>query len=97
MDAADRILTVLPREERLKDLAQLYKKGYRYVVRENKSDCLLCFSFKPKKYLDLQIWGYRDEHAGVGLPAQILANTDMTEINWRNRSPKLISELIDTE
>lgn len=79
------------RSQVYKTLKYLYEKGYRYVVRDKEMPYLTCFSVKPKRYRDLEIWGYvkpGDENALMAYP---IKNTDITEIHWNNRSAMPIS------
>ena len=78
-----------------------YEKGFRYVVRDeenaNRSDAwLVIFSMKPKKYTDDGCWGYREKDFNdiESMPAEVIKNTDMVEINWNNRSATDIESLL---
>lgn len=77
-------------------LERAYELGYRYVVRELDSEYLNCYSLKPKRYLMDNDWGYtlKDQESREALPAAIIKNEDMKEINYSNRSATLITELI---
>lgn len=69
---------------------------YQYVVREPDATYLLIFSSKPKKYTSDKFWGYPSSELD-GEPAIHIDNTDITEISWSNRSPKLISEWLEEQ
>ncbi len=75
-------------------LEDLYKKGFRYVVRDRGSEFLTCFSIKPKKFRDIESWGYNNSSLPKALPAAIIKNEDITEINWTNISATLIADFI---
>lgn len=82
-------------------LKEKYEKGFRYVVRDeenaNRSDAwLVIFSMKPKKYMDDGCWGYREKDFNdiESMPAEVIKNTDMLEINWNNRSATDIEKLL---
>lgn len=81
------------REQAITKLKALYGKGYRYVVRDKDSIYINCYSLQPKKYRDLESWGYVDPDVAGVLPASI-RNIDLVEINWGNRSAVLIEELL---
>lgn len=78
------------REEVIGLLEDLYKEGYRYIVRDKVFPNLIVFSLKPKKYRDTESWGYVDPDAQGVLPAYPIKNTDITEIKWTNRTVTLI-------
>ena len=89
------------REEVMAWLKVKYEKGFRYVVRDeenaNRSDAwLVIFSMKPKKYMDDGCWGYREKDFNdiESMPAEVIKNTDMLEINWNNRSATDIEKLL---
>lgn len=84
------------RKQVLKLLEIAYQEGYRYVVREPESEYLDCFSNKPKKYMDGEFWGYKEKDLAnhEAMPATIIKNVDMDEINWTNRSATPIDKLI---
>ena len=75
-------------------LNRLYEKGYRYVVRDKDMDYLVCYSLKPKKYLEIESWGYVNPDAQGAMMAYPFKNTDITEITWSNKSATLISECL---
>ena len=82
-------------------LKEKYEKGFRYVVRDeenaNRSEAwLVIFSMKPKKYMDDGCWGYREKDFNdiESMPAEVIKNTDMLEINWNNRSATDIEKLL---
>lgn len=84
------------REEVLKILEIAYQEGYRYVVRDEESDYLNCFSSKPKKYMDGEFWGYKEKDLAnhEAIPSSIIKNLDMNEINRTNRSATPIDKII---
>lgn len=73
----------------------LYEKGYKYVVRDKESEFLSCFSLKPKRYRDLESWGYLNPDEPKAMMAYPIKNTDITEINWSNRSATLILDFLN--
>src|SRR5690625_4861390 len=75
-------------------LTNLYKQGYMYVLRNKNMPYLICFSLKPKRYLDTESWGYVNPDAVGALPAYPIKNTSITEINYSNKSATLITDLI---
>ncbi|MEX3623743.1 hypothetical protein [Viridibacillus arvi] len=75
-------------------LNQLYEEGYRYVVRDKDKNYLICYSLKPKKYLELEAWGYVNPDAQGAIMAHPFENTDNTEITWSNSSATLISDYL---
>jgi len=75
-------------------LTNLYKRGYMYVVRDKDMPYLICFSLKPKRYLDTESWGYVNPDEEGVLPAYPIKNTDITEVNYSNKSATLITDLI---
>lgn len=81
------------KEQVYKKLNALYGKGYRYVVRDKDSVYIHCYSLKPKKYRDLEGWGYVDPDGPDVLPAYPIKNNDLAEISWGNRSAVLIEKL----
>lgn len=83
------------RTDTTKELKKYFDRGFRYVVRDLDGDHLVLFSLKPKKYMDLESWGYVNEWDPKAIPCQIIANTDITEINWKNRSATLIEEFLN--
>lgn len=83
------------REEVIRFLEKQRSK-YQYIVREPYAPFLLLFSSKPKKYTKYQFWGYPSGELD-GEPAIHIDNTDITEISWSNRSPKLISEWLEEQ
>lgn len=82
------------RKETLEELKKYLDRGFRYVVRDLESEWLVLFSLKPKRYMDLESWGYVNEIDPKAIPCQIIRNTDITEINWKNRSAVLIEDVI---
>lgn len=85
------------RSEVIERLKKLYKRDYRYVVRDKDSSHLLCFSLKPKRYRDTESWGYVDPCDKKALTAYPIGNTDITEINYYNRSATSIKEFLEGE
>jgi hypothetical protein len=82
------------RTDTTKELKKYFDRGFRYVVRDLEGEWLVLFSLKPKKYMDLESWGYVNEFDPEVIPCQIIRNTDITEINWKNRSAVLIEDFI---
>ncbi|BAQ11471.1 DNA topoisomerase domain protein [Bacillus sp. OxB-1] len=82
------------REETITLLKELNEKGYQYVVRDEDMPYLCCFSLKPKKYLDINGWGYIDPDAPKAMMAYAIKNTDITEISWSNRSATSITDFL---
>lgn len=82
------------RNEAIAQLKELHEKGYQYVVRDKDMDYLCCFSLKPKKYREIEGWGYVDADAPKTKMAYPIRNTDITEISWSNRSATLIADLL---
>lgn len=64
------------------------------MVRDDGTECLALFSLKPKRYMELEAWGYVDENDPKAKPCQVISNTDITEIRWQNRYPTVISEFV---
>jgi hypothetical protein len=93
-DRVKEYVRVKNRADALKELKKFYDRGFRYVVRDLDGEHLVLFSLKPKKYLDLESWGYVNECDPKAIPCQIIRNTDITEINWKNRSAVLIGDFI---
>ena len=91
------ITEIHDRSETIFLLEELSKKGYRYLVRDNESQWLSCYSLKPKKYRDTESWGYvNPDIEGVKM-AYVFKNWDFTEVNWSNKSAKLISEFLERQ
>jgi hypothetical protein len=89
------------REEVMVWLELKYEQGFRYVVRDEENDnhsdaWLVVFSMKPKKYTDDGCWGYREKDFNdiESMPAEIIKNTDMPEINWHNKSATDLEKLL---
>lgn len=82
------------RTDTTKELKKYFDGGFRYVVRDLDGKHLVLFSLKPKKYMDLESWGYVNEFDPKAIPCQTIRNTDITEINWKNRSAVLIEDFI---
>lgn len=93
----DEMLRMNTRQQAMDLLKRLSKQGYKYVTRDPESEWLLCFSLKPKKYMDGNFWGYVNEDATGVLMARGFKNTDINEIRWSNRSPTLINEFLNDE
>ena len=83
------------RKEAIFKMEIYMEQGFKYVVRDLDIDWLVFFSLKPKKYRSLEIWGYVDENNPEVLPCKLIKNEDITEINWKNRSPVLISDFLE--
>lgn len=82
------------RKQVIEILKDMQKRGYKYVVRDSEGEYLVCFSLKPKRYMDCEGWGYVDPTEKGVIPAYPIKNTDITEINFKNRSAKLIADFI---
>lgn len=78
----------------LEILKRLYKQGYCYIVRDKDSHYITCFTLEPKKYREIEAWGYKDPSEQRVLPAYPIRNDDMTEIKWQNHSATAIDTLI---
>lgn len=90
----ERYFIVHNRETTVKLLKIFYDAGYKWVTRDFESDYLNLFNLKPKKYLDVKIWGYRNpEHEGI-MMMESVKNTDITEIRWQNRQPIELEQFI---
>lgn len=83
------------RSDAIEKLKELHKRGYRYVVRDKDMPYLLCFSIKPKRYRDIESWGYVDPNRQGVLPAYPIRNVDVTEIHYNNKSAMLIEDFIE--
>ncbi|ELE3973759.1 TPA: DNA topoisomerase [Enterococcus faecalis] len=95
LDRIKKIMELKSRSEALVAMEEALKKGFKYVVRDCDSEYLSFFSLKPKKYMELESWGYVNENAQGALPSTvILKNTDITEISWRNKQPIIITEFL---
>ena len=77
-------------------LKQRYEDGFRYVVRDCGSEWLTVYSMKPKRYTMDECWGYQERNWNdiESMPAKIIINTDMPEINWNNKSATDIEKLL---
>lgn len=73
----------------------LYEEGYRYVVRDKDMPVLSCYSLKPKRYRDLESWGYVNPLSIGVMMAYPIKNNDITEIDYSNRSATLISDFLN--
>lgn len=82
------------RKQALTKLKALYGKGYRYVVRDKDSEYLYCYSLKPKKFHDLQGWGYVNPDGPDVLPAFPIKNVDLVEISWGNGAAVMIERVL---
>lgn len=85
------------REQTIILLKQLQEKGYSHVVRDHEMPYLTCFSLRPKKYRDTESWGYIDQGATGARGAYSIKNTDISEVNWTNRSATLISDFLEKQ
>lgn len=72
----------------------MYMKGYRWILRDYDSEYLSLYSLKPKRYFDLNSWGYRDENALGVLMSESIKNADIKEIRWQNRQPTDLQQFI---
>ncbi len=88
------ILEENTRTQAIEKMKELYERGYRYVVRDKEMPYLVCFSLKPKRYRELESWGYKDADISKALPAYPIKNTDVKEINFNNRSATLIEDFV---
>lgn len=93
--ALNGLFQINTRKETIEILKHLHGKGYRYVVREQESPYLVCFSLKPKRFMELEIWGYVNVEANGVMMAYPIKNEDITEINWNNRSATLITDFLE--
>lgn len=86
---ADRYFILHDRQKAIRVMKALYEKGYRWIARCSDSDSLMLYNLKPKKYMDMQIWGYTDSdlRCGKTMMAESIKNEDITEIRWENRQP----------
>lgn len=91
------ILEMHSREEAVAALNKLYEKGYRYAVRDRDMPYIICYSLKPKRYRDIESWGYVDPDEEGALMAYPFKNIDVTEINYSNRSATLIKDFLSEE
>ncbi|OTN77098.1 hypothetical protein A5886_002178 [Enterococcus sp. 8G7_MSG3316] len=82
------------RMDTLKELKKYFDRGFRYVVRDLEGEWLVLFSLKPKRYMDLEAWGYVNEDDPKARPCQIIRNLDITEINWKSRNAVLIEDFL---
>ena len=93
-----KVMRLKNRSEAIGVIKNAYQDGFRYVVRDFDSQYLSFFNYKPKKWRDLNSWGYTD--ADLIKPdcmpsILILKNEDITEIKWTNQKPTLISEFLE--
>lgn len=72
-------------------LRVLRAQGYRYMVRDDKSAYINCYSIKPSK-LDYESWGYANPNALGVLPSETIHCNSCTEIAWSNKKPTEIDE-----
>ncbi|MDZ5758079.1 hypothetical protein RAK27_05350 [Carnobacterium maltaromaticum] len=77
-----------------KQLQKAYEEGYRYVVQDT-AMYALCFSLKSKKFLKLEIWGYKDGEMDLetALAAKIIWG-QVEGVEWSNRYPTEINSLL---
>lgn len=78
-------------------LIELNGEGYHYLVRDEDSSYLSCYSLKPKKYRDTTSWGYVDPDAKNAMMVYPIKNTDITEINWSNKSAISILDFFNAQ
>lgn len=81
--------------ELIKTLQDLHEKGYRYLAQDNDIDALCCFSLKPKKYNEIESWGYINPDAQGVLPAYPILKADIPNVKWSNRSATLIESYLE--
>lgn len=91
---AERYFVIQNRQQTIELLKLFLEKGYRWIVREPGADHLLLFSLKPKKYMKIESWGYENENLPGAKMAEIIKNTDITEIRWQNRQPTDLEQFI---
>ena len=75
------------RQEAIKVMKSMYRKGYRWIARDCESESLMLFNLKPKKYMDISSWGYRESDYNNSMMAESIKNDDIAEICWKNRQP----------
>src|SRR5699024_5482478 len=85
------------RTEVIEILKELQEDGYTHVVRDKDKHFLICFSQKPKRYRDTEMWGYVNPDESGVLMAHPIKNEDITEIQYNNRLATLISDFIDSD
>jgi len=91
----DAINIMKSREQVVGKLKDLQVKGYTHVARDEGSQYLICFSLKPKKYRDIEAWGYVNSDLSDAFMAYPIKNTDITEISWTDRSATLILDFVN--
>ena len=58
---AERYFVIHNRQEAVKVMKTMYEEGYRWFARDYESDSLMLYNLKPKKYMDISSWGYKDK------------------------------------
>ena len=58
---AERYFVIHNRQEAVKVMKTMYEEGYRWIARDYESDSLMLYNLKPKKYMDISSWGYKDK------------------------------------
>lgn len=81
----------------LKLLPEYLKAGFRYIVRDPNSSALVLFSQKPKKIKGMEAWGYDNPNDPKALPCQVIDSEGMEAIQWTNRQPTAIDELLNID
>lgn len=82
------------REQALEILKDLYQQGFRWIVRDDESEYVNCYTLNPKKYRDGNYWGYVNENDPKAEPAETFKCAALAEIRWQNRSATSIGELL---
>lgn len=82
------------RWEAVKVMKTLYQSGYRWIARDYESESLMLYNLKPKKYMDISSWGYRESDYNNSMMAESIKNTDITEIRWKNQQPTDLGQFI---
>lgn len=78
-------------------LQDYLKAGFRYIVRDQNSSALVLFSQKPKKDSKNKFWGYVNPDDPKALPCAVIDSDGMEAIQWTNRQPKAIDELLNID
>lgn len=95
-----KLIRLKNRTEAIEVIKKAYQYGFRYVVRDLDSPYLSFYNYKPKKWRDLESWGYTntDLLKPDCMPSiLILKNEDIKEIKWTNQKPTLIKEFLERE
>lgn len=62
LDWIKKIMEIRLRVEVLEVMEEVFKRGFKYVVRDCNSEYFFFFFLKFKKYMDLGLWGYVNEN-----------------------------------